>query len=91
MSAGLADEQMGLKLTEFSAADRERVMELLLSQERVINLLYDKTFPPRRDDARTGGLGAAAAQVATGADLEGEIDALNAELSPVDELTGLTE
>eukprot|EP00505_MAST-04D_sp_SCG-Rhode-Island_P001089 Stramenopile-MAST_4_protein_1089 len=30
---------------EFSAADRERVMELLLSQERVISLLYAKTFP----------------------------------------------
>eukprot|EP00949_MAST-11_sp_MAST-11-sp1_P000206 g206.t1 len=33
-------------LSEFSAADRERVMELLLSQERVISLLYTKTFPP---------------------------------------------
>ena len=32
-------------LSEFSAADRERVMELLLSQERVISLLYTKTFP----------------------------------------------
>ena len=30
---------------EFSCADRERVMELLLSQERVISLLYSKTFP----------------------------------------------
>ena len=25
--------------------DRERVMELLLSQERVISLLYQKTYP----------------------------------------------
>lgn len=36
------------KLDAFSAADRERVMELLLSQERVINLLYSKTFPRNR-------------------------------------------
>jgi hypothetical protein len=32
-------------LSEFTVADRERVMELLLSQERVISLLYSKTFP----------------------------------------------
>ena len=31
----------------FSAADRERVMELLLSQQRVVTLLYERTFPPR--------------------------------------------
>ena len=27
--------------------EKERVLELLLSQERVISLLYNKTFPPR--------------------------------------------
>ena len=27
--------------------DRERIIEVLLSQERVLTLLYDKTFPPR--------------------------------------------
>jgi DNA repair exonuclease SbcCD ATPase subunit len=32
-------------LQSFGAQDRERVMELLLSQERVITLLYSKTFP----------------------------------------------
>ena len=32
-------------LSEFSSADRERVMELLLSQERVVSLLYTRTFP----------------------------------------------
>lgn len=38
-------------LSAFTAADRERVMELLLSQERVISLLYSKTFPPRSSSA----------------------------------------
>lgn len=39
-----------VSLGDFSAADRERVMELLLSQERVINLLYEKTFPKKGGD-----------------------------------------
>mmetsp|Transcript_42311 Transcript_42311/g.78794 ORF Transcript_42311/g.78794 Transcript_42311/m.78794 type:complete len:433 (-) Transcript_42311:42-1340(-) len=30
---------------ELSAQDRERVLELLLSQQRVVQLLYQKTFP----------------------------------------------
>lgn len=34
-----------VELKEFEKVDREKVMELLLSQERVINLLYAKTFP----------------------------------------------
>jgi hypothetical protein len=32
-------------LADMSQQDRERVIELLLSQERVIALLYEKTFP----------------------------------------------
>lgn len=35
----------GVSLSDFSTSDRERVLELLLSQERVVNLLYSKTFP----------------------------------------------
>ena len=27
--------------------EREKIIEVLLSQERVLTLLYDKTFPPR--------------------------------------------
>ena len=56
--AGSMSAEDGIALGGFSAADRERVMELLLSQERVINLLYDKTFPRRVDSkgAQLGGL-----------------------------------
>lgn len=31
-----------VQLNEFTKEDRERVMEILLSQERVISILYDK-------------------------------------------------
>ena len=30
-----------------TANEREKIIEVLLSQERVLTLLYDKTFPPR--------------------------------------------
>lgn len=32
---------------DLSENDREKILEVLLSQERVLTLLYDKTFPPR--------------------------------------------
>jgi|TARA_B110000305_G_C19366382_1_gene602148 hypothetical protein len=37
-----ADDDRNLTLEE-----REKILEVLLSQERVLTLLYDKTFPPR--------------------------------------------
>ena len=36
-----------VNVDDFAHADRERVLELLLSQERVVALLYQKTFPAR--------------------------------------------
>jgi len=32
---------------DLTESDRERVLELLLSQQRVVQLLYEKTFPNR--------------------------------------------
>lgn len=44
--AKLYSKQPGLvPLDDFSKEDRERVLELLLSQERVVSLLYAKAFP----------------------------------------------
>lgn len=34
--------------------EREKIIEVLLSQERVLTLLYDKTFPPRPSTAKVG-------------------------------------
>jgi hypothetical protein len=30
-----------------SLEERQKIIEVLLSQERVLTLLYDKTFPPK--------------------------------------------
>eukprot|EP00294_Goniomonas_avonlea_P001263 CAMPEP_0114548816 /NCGR_PEP_ID=MMETSP0114-20121206/5189_1 /TAXON_ID=31324 /ORGANISM="Goniomonas sp, Strain m" /LENGTH=541 /DNA_ID=CAMNT_0001733443 /DNA_START=31 /DNA_END=1656 /DNA_ORIENTATION=- len=38
-----------------SREGRERVLELMLSKERVLTLLYDKTFPPRSSLSTFGG------------------------------------
>ena len=38
--------------------EREKIIEVLLSQERVLTLLYDRTFPPRSQSVGfTGQLG----------------------------------
>ena len=51
-------------LSEFSAPDRERVMELLLSQERVVSLLYQRTFPVHGSGRGGGGAGAVNPEIA---------------------------
>lgn len=43
----LDQSSTGMSVHELSAQDRERVLELLLSQQRVVQLLYSKTFPQR--------------------------------------------
>ncbi len=45
LGAGTGTGPAPVPLSDFSTSDRERVLELLLSQERVVNLLYSKTFP----------------------------------------------
>lgn len=42
---GAATGAAALPVSSFAQGDRERTLELLLSQERVISLIYAKTFP----------------------------------------------
>ena len=39
-----------LEEKSFSMQEKEKIIEVLLSQERVLTLLYDKTFPPRANN-----------------------------------------
>ncbi len=58
-----------IPMEEFMQEDRERAMELLLSQERVVTLLYAKTFPVK---AKPGGAALEGGENAVGAeDMEG--------------------
>ena len=41
------EQKASVREPEISPQDREKIIEVLLSQERVLTLLYDKTFPPR--------------------------------------------
>ena len=41
-----ANAAAGVGVDELGPKERERVLELLLSQERVVSLLYERTFPP---------------------------------------------
>jgi hypothetical protein len=45
--AGSSARAVGVE--DLGPKERERVLELLLSQERVVALLYERTFPPRAD------------------------------------------
>eukprot|EP00448_Togula_jolla_P030533 CAMPEP_0170628424 /NCGR_PEP_ID=MMETSP0224-20130122/32673_1 /TAXON_ID=285029 /ORGANISM="Togula jolla, Strain CCCM 725" /LENGTH=441 /DNA_ID=CAMNT_0010955841 /DNA_START=18 /DNA_END=1343 /DNA_ORIENTATION=+ len=42
---GIAPSIAAVSASELNSEDRERVLELLLSQQRVVQLLYSKTFP----------------------------------------------
>ncbi len=56
--AKLYSKQPGLvPMDDFTHDDRERVLELLLSQERVVSLLYAKTFPVNLSGASGAGGG----------------------------------
>ncbi len=43
---GTSKEAGGVTVDDFSADDREKVLELLFAKERVISLLYSRAFPP---------------------------------------------
>ena len=60
-----------IPMEEFMQEDRERAMELLLSQERVVTLLYAKTFPVK---AKPGGVALEGGGNAGGSeDMEGAV------------------
>ena len=46
----------GFELDEknLSKAEKQKILEVLTSQERVLTLLYDKTFPPRSQTTVVG-------------------------------------
>jgi hypothetical protein len=48
-------------IEDFAQEDRERTLELLLSQERVVTLLYSKVFPVAGGGGGKGGGGKGAA------------------------------
>jgi hypothetical protein len=51
-----------------SKAEKEKILEVLLSQERVLTLLYEKTFPPR---ASSQGLAVGGARGLLGSSMKG--------------------
>jgi len=46
---------MALDDRNLTRAEREKILEVLMSQERVLTLLYDKTFPPRPNTSNNVG------------------------------------
>jgi hypothetical protein len=54
-SSSGAPLNLGPPTSSFAQADRERTLELLLSQERVISLIYAKTFPIGHGGKSRGG------------------------------------
>lgn len=55
--AGLSSANiLGLDIDDknLSKAERLKILEVLMSQERVLTLLYDKTFPPRSQSQAVG-------------------------------------
>ena len=60
-----------IPVDDFTQEDRERALELLLSQERVVTLLYAKTFPVSKHSA-AGAVAASVGSSAAGAALLGQ-------------------
>lgn len=67
-----------IAVSDFNQEDRERAMELLLSQERVLTLLYAKTFPIA---TKPGGLSLENSNSSTGEALHTDDIALASEIT----------
>lgn len=67
---GMGRATGAVPVSAFVQADRERTLELLLSQERVISLIYAKTFPVAPTSS-SAGKRAAAALLDVGAGIDG--------------------
>ncbi len=51
------DEQPSTQLQDFTIMDRQKVVDILLSKERVLKLLYQRTFPTKILSANDGSIG----------------------------------
>lgn len=64
--------------SSFAQADRERTLELLLSQERVISLIYAKTFPLNQGKVKNNSSSGTALDVSSSSSAQG--DGVDAEI-----------
>ena len=62
----------GAMAGELGPKERERVLELLLSQERVVSLLYERSFPTNPQASTTAALAALTGTKSDGEDEEGD-------------------
>ena len=66
---------LGPSSSSFAQADRERTLELLLSQERVISLIYAKTFPINQTGKKNAASSGTSLDITTSQAEMGSVDA----------------
>ena len=69
-SSGGGSGAGGALAGELGPKERERVLELLLSQERVVSLLYERSFPTNPQASTTAALAALTGSKSDGEDVE---------------------